>query len=90
MDDHNLLYRCLNQFDAAMNHTEKDHGWLGADSGYVSTKHEDDKIIVFERAGCVFCFNFHPTKSFSDYKIGVDVAGEYRFLLVARCLVLIG
>lgn len=37
--------------------------------GYTSTKHEGDKIIVFDRAGCVFVFNFHPSKSFSDYKV---------------------
>ena len=49
--------------------------------GYVSTKHEGDKVIVFERADCVFCFNFHPTKSFTDYKIGVEEAGEYKIVL---------
>jgi len=81
VDDHNLLYRCLNQFDGAMNHLEQSHGWLGSDPGYVSTKHEGDKVIVFERAGCVFCFNFHPTKSFTDYKIGVEEAGEYKIVL---------
>ena len=70
VDDQNLLYRCLNQFDAGMNHCESDQGWLAAEPGYVSTKHQDDKIIVFERANCVFCFNFHHTKSFTDYKIG--------------------
>jgi len=32
---------------------------------------------VYERAGVVFAFNFHPTQSFTDYKIGVDDAGVY-------------
>ena len=81
VDDHNLLYRCLNQFDASMNHLESEQGWLGSDPAYVSTKHEDDKVIVFERNGAVFAFNFHPTKSFADYKIGVDMAGEYKIAL---------
>lgn len=81
VDDHNLLYRCLNQFDASMNHLESEQGWLGSDPAYVSTKHEEDKVIVFERNGAVFAFNFHPTKSFADYKIGVDVAGEYKISL---------
>jgi len=44
---------------------------------YVSRKHEDDKVIVFERAGVVFVFNFNPSKSFTDYKIGVQVDGVY-------------
>jgi len=38
-------------------------------------------VIVFERAGLVFVFNFHPTNSFSDYRIGIDVAGTYRVVL---------
>merc|ERR1719232_1745455 len=81
VDDHNLLYRCLNQFDASMNHLESEQGWLGSDPAYVSTKHEEDKVIVFERNGAVFAFNFHPNKSFADYKIGVVVAGEYKISL---------
>jgi 1,4-alpha-glucan branching enzyme len=43
---------------------------------FVSWKHEGDKVIAFERAGLVFVFNFHPTKSFTDYKIGVQTAGK--------------
>lgn len=80
-DDQNLLYRHLNQFDAAMNHLESAHGWLASEPGYVSTKHEDDKVIVFERAGLVFCFNFHPSRSLPDYRIGVEVGGEYQIVL---------
>jgi Alpha amylase, C-terminal all-beta domain len=44
---------------------------------YISRKHEDDKVITFERAGLVFVFNFHVEKSFTDYKIGVEVPGKY-------------
>ena len=39
------------------------------------------QVIVFERAGLVFCFNFHPTRSLPDYKIGVEVPGEYKIVL---------
>jgi len=42
---------------------------------FVSLKHEADKLIVVEKAGLVFVFNFHPTKSFSDYRIGVNTPG---------------
>ena len=80
-----------------MNHLESECCWLSSDPGYVSTKHEDDKVdignkllgvdhykfqvIVFERAGLVFCFNFHPSRSLPDYKIGVEIPGEYRIVL---------
>lgn len=54
---------------------------MAAEPGHVSWKHEDDKVIVFERAGLVFAFNFHPNKSFANYKVGVWEAGEYRVVL---------
>jgi len=43
----------------------------------VSRKHESDQVVVYERAGVVFAFNFHPSQSYTDYKIGVDDAGSY-------------
>lgn len=54
---------------------------LVSPQAYVSLKHEGDKVIVFERAGLVFAFNFHPTNSFADYRIGVDDAGTYKPVL---------
>ncbi|KAF9569108.1 glycoside hydrolase family 13 protein [Agrocybe pediades] len=48
---------------------------------YVSLKNESDKVIVFERAGLLFVFNFHPNKSFTDYRVGVEEGGEYRIVL---------
>ncbi|CAO1383403.1 unnamed protein product [Diamesa tonsa] len=83
VDDGILKYKFLNNWDRAMNFTEEKYGWLanGYDSGYVTWKHEDDKVIVFERNGLVFVFNFHPFKSFSDYKIGVEIPGNYRIVL---------
>jgi 1,4-alpha-glucan branching enzyme len=38
-------------------------------------------MIVFERAGLLFVFNFHPTQSFADYRVGVEVGGEYECVL---------
>lgn len=47
----------------------------------MSLKHEVDKIIAFERAGLLFVFNFHPTKSFTDYKLGLDLSGSLKIVL---------
>lgn len=80
-EDHLLRYQFLNNFDKQMNNTEAKYGWLHAPQAYISLKNENDKVIVFERAGLVFVFNFHPTNSFSDYRIGIDVAGTYRVVL---------
>ncbi|KAI1296716.1 putative 1,4-alpha-glucan-branching enzyme [Halotydeus destructor] len=82
VDDELLRYKFLNNFDRAMNTTENSYHWLTSrDSGYVSWKHEADKVVVFERAGCVFVFNFHATKSFPDYRIGVEEPGKYKIVL---------
>jgi len=37
--------------------------------------------MVFDRAGVVFIFNFHPSKSFVDYKVGVNSCGKYKIVL---------
>ncbi|WVR06915.1 hypothetical protein IAU60_003951 [Kwoniella sp. DSM 27419] len=55
--------------------------YLNEFDAYVSLKHEVDKVIVFERAGLLFIFNFHPTNSFTDYRVGVDQPGEYKVVL---------
>lgn len=49
----------------------------------MSRKHNGDKVIVFDRGGTaettlVFAFNFHPSRSFCDYRLGVPFAGEWR------------
>lgn len=71
VESEGLRYKFLNNWDRAMNFTEEKYGWLsGNDSGFVSWKHDDDKVVAFDRAGLIFVFNFHCNKSFADYKIG--------------------
>ncbi|KTW30246.1 hypothetical protein T552_00723 [Pneumocystis carinii B80] len=81
VDDSLLRYKCLNEFDRALQHLEEKYGWLNSPQAYISLKNEYDKIIVYERAGLLFIFNFHPYKSFTDYLMGVDVPGTYHIVL---------
>lgn len=81
VDDQLLKYRYLNDFDRAMNLTEEKYHWLDCLPAYVSWKHEDDKVIAFERNNLLFIFNFHNCKSFTDYRIGVELAGKYKVIL---------
>ena len=81
VDDPLLKYKYLNAFDQAMETSESKYKWLSAPQAYVSLKHEGDKVIVYERAGLLFVFNFHPTNSFTDYRVGVEVPGTYRIVL---------
>jgi len=81
VDDHLLRYKYLNNFDAGMNYIEGIYNWLSAPQAYISLKNESDKVIVFERANLLFLFNFHPTNSYTDYRIGVEQPGEYKVVL---------
>ncbi|KAF8351637.1 glycoside hydrolase superfamily [Amanita rubescens] len=81
VDDPLLRYQYLNNFDIAMHHLEDKYHWLSAPQAYVSLKNETDKVIVYERAGLLFIFNFHPTSSFTDYRVGIEEPGEYRIIL---------
>ena len=80
-DDHILRYKFLNEFDAKMQHVEQKYGWLHSEQAYISLKNESDKVVVFERAGLLWIFNFHPTKSFPDYRVGVEQEGTYRLVI---------
>lgn len=48
---------------------------------YVSRKHQDDKIISFEKGDLVFVFNFNATKSFEHYRVGTDKPYEHKIVL---------
>jgi 1,4-alpha-glucan branching enzyme len=45
-----------------MNYWEERMKWKVSEHQYVSLKHEEDKIIVFEKGDLLFVFNFHPYK----------------------------
>ena len=81
VDDDLLRYKFLNNFDREMNLLEKKHRWLAAPQAYVSLKNEDDKVIVFERAGLLFVFNLHPSNSYTDYRVGCPDHGKYTVVL---------
>ncbi|KAK0539021.1 alpha-1,4-glucan branching enzyme [Tilletia horrida] len=77
VDDHLLRYKYLYHWDGAMNKLEDQYKWLAAPQAYISLKHESDRVVVFERAGLLFAFNFHATNSYTDYRVGVEVPGTY-------------
>uniref|UniRef100_A0A8C8RCE2 1,4-alpha-glucan-branching enzyme n=1 Tax=Pelusios castaneus TaxID=367368 RepID=A0A8C8RCE2_9SAUR len=80
-DDHLLRYRFLNAFDRDMNKLEERFGWLASPPAFVSEKHESNKVIIFERANLIFIFNFHPLKSYTEYRVGAETPGKYKIVL---------
>uniref|UniRef100_A0A8B9LSV8 1,4-alpha-glucan branching enzyme n=1 Tax=Astyanax mexicanus TaxID=7994 RepID=A0A8B9LSV8_ASTMX len=81
VDTEHLRYRQLYAFDRDMNQTEDKYGWLSSGPAVVSTLDQADKVIVFERAKLLFIFNFHPSASFSHYRVAVQHAGKYKIQL---------
>ena len=78
-DDNMLKYGGLNRFDRDMVHCVTRYGLLDT-LPKVLCENDGDKVLAFERNGCIVVFNFHPTKSFSDYTIYCK-PGDYQIVL---------
>nr|CAB3446751.1 unnamed protein product [Digitaria exilis] len=78
-----LRYHGMQEFDQAMQHLEAKYGvcFMTDDHQYISRKHEEDKVIVFEKGDLVFVFNFHCNNSYSDYRVGCRRRGMYKVAL---------
>lgn len=73
--------RSFNAFDRAMMHLEKAFGFVCAPHQWISKMCGSDKIIVAERGDLLFVFNFHPTASYTDYRVGCYGPGPYKVRL---------
>jgi 1,4-alpha-glucan branching enzyme len=79
VDDPQLKYACLNRFDRDMLAWSKKFHILKTPDIIFLYENLDDKIIVFQRAGLIFAFNFHPTQSYTDYRLEA-APGNYRMV----------
>ena len=79
-DDRSLKFSQLADFDRAMVNLINDSGVIGVKPVTFRLINEGDKIMAFERDGLLFCLNFHPEKSFTDYPIDVS-PGKYKLVL---------
>ncbi len=78
-DNPKLHYHALKLFDQAMLDLANRFQLLTAVPQLI-TIDDNDKLLVFERHGLIFCFNFHPTLSLTDYPIEL-LPGSYELLL---------
>jgi len=79
VDDPLLKYRLLANFDHDMIALAKCFHLLESSAPMLLYENTNDKIIAFRRAGLLFAFNFHPTRSFTDY--GFDAPpGTYKMI----------
>ena len=80
VDNENLRYRELNDFDKAMISVLKDNDILSKQA-VNKWLHQEDKIIIFEVGDTVFAFNFNASRSFDGYFIPVSKEGKYKVIL---------
>jgi len=79
-DDPNLKYQFNACFDHDMILLVKNFHLLDAPGPNLIYEHADNKLIIFERAGLLFAFNFHPVESYSDFRFEAP-AGKYKMIL---------
>jgi 1,4-alpha-glucan branching enzyme len=80
LDDAGLKYRYLAKFDRDMIALAKKFNLLEVPGPRRLYEHNDDKIIIFERAGLVFAFNFHPVHAYNGYRFEAP-PGKYKMIL---------
>ena len=80
VDDKNLRYHYLADFDKDMIGLIKDKEILKQPYCRLILDNKGDQVLAFERKDHLFIFNFNPNKSFTDYGINVD-AGKYKIVL---------
>lgn len=74
-----LKYSFLLKFDNAM--VGLHHHYKILDDLFVNRIYGNDydKVLAYSRGELLFVFNFHPTRSFTDY--GIPIKGKFRIIL---------
>jgi len=81
VDNENLKYKFLNQFDKEMIHLIRDHNILQSLGGKQLNMDDYNKTLIYERNNLVFAINFHPEHSVPDYLFHAPDKGDYKIIL---------
>ncbi|MCO5550805.1 hypothetical protein L7F22_004297 [Adiantum nelumboides] len=81
LDADHLRHKFMNNFNRAMNNLDEKISFLASSNQFISCASEEEKVVVFEKGGLVFVFNFHPLNTYEGYKVGCDLPGRYRVAL---------
>ena len=79
LDDKNLRFRFLNEFDKVIIHLFSEKNILKY-SSKVLVQDIEKQVLIFSRGEYLFVFNFSPDRSFNDYYFEVE-AGKYTNVL---------
>ena len=76
VDDHNLKYHYLLDYDRALIRYAKSRDILSSEINCISID-DEKKVLVYERGGVVFAVNLHPSASYENYRIPLK-RGKYK------------
>jgi len=85
IENPDLKYKYLAEFDRAMIRLVKAYHILSQDYANQLNMDEDNKTIVFEKQGLIFVFNFHPDRSIPGYSFQLPEPGDYIHVLNTDC-----
>ncbi len=80
VDDHNLKYHYLGDFDKAMIELIRSVKKFNETPLEIQWDKSDDQVLAFCRKDLIFVFNFHPSNSYTDYGILTE-PGSYEIVL---------
>lgn len=83
VDNENLKYKFINQFEGDMVRLLDENNILSALPGQQLNMDDENKVIIFERNNLIFLFNFHTSNSIPEYAFRVPHAGEYEAFLIS-------
>ncbi|KAJ5069289.1 14-alpha-glucan-branching enzyme [Anaeramoeba ignava] len=73
-----LRYHHLLNFDTAMLRLDAEYHLFSNPFVKIISVHEDKKLLFFERSDSfIFLFNFHPSESYTDYRLGSSWQGKF-------------
>jgi 1,4-alpha-glucan branching enzyme len=81
LDDPELRYQDLNEFDRAMLTLDETFHLLNDTFIEELALHEDTRQLIYRRGPLVFAFNFHANESYADLRIPVPDRTDYRVIL---------
>jgi 1,4-alpha-glucan branching enzyme len=79
-EDPDLHYQALDRFDRDMIALARTCDLFDQANSQLLWEQNDEKVLVFQRSGLIFAFNFHPARSYSDFHFPAP-PGEYRIVL---------
>ena len=80
-DDAALKFLYLGDFDKAMIRLTRQFRVLEGGIARCLMQHEQDQLLIFERMGCVFVFNFHPDRVQNPLFVPLPEKCDYRVIL---------